>query len=211
MFDEFLVPRGQGAREPFTRRRLPRLRRRQAAPTACARSSPRGASTLPEGRPRTDPARSTVRAWATARTRRSSEGPASDGIDPYPGSVRPRPRRVRGTRRRRSSSRNATQCSRWPASPIASTSSSTARGGRPQSPASRRPTRSWTPPGASASAPARAVVIEDAISGVAAGRAGGFGLVVGVDREPATTPSSTVPTSSSTTSTSCCPPRTCRP
>jgi beta-phosphoglucomutase family hydrolase len=31
--------------------------------------------------------------------------------------------------------------------------------------------------------PARAVVVEDAIAGVTAGRAGGFGLVVGVDRE----------------------------
>jgi beta-phosphoglucomutase family hydrolase len=31
--------------------------------------------------------------------------------------------------------------------------------------------------------PERAVVIEDAISGVQAGRAGGFGLVIGVDRE----------------------------
>jgi beta-phosphoglucomutase family hydrolase len=30
--------------------------------------------------------------------------------------------------------------------------------------------------------PSRAVVVEDALSGVAAGRAGGFGLVVGVDR-----------------------------
>ncbi|HEU4425191.1 MAG TPA: hypothetical protein VFR67_21895, partial [Pilimelia sp.] len=30
--------------------------------------------------------------------------------------------------------------------------------------------------------PAAAVVFEDAISGVQAGRAGGFGLVVGVDR-----------------------------
>ena len=30
--------------------------------------------------------------------------------------------------------------------------------------------------------PERAAVIEDAVSGVAAGRAGGFGLVVGVDR-----------------------------
>jgi HAD superfamily hydrolase (TIGR01509 family) len=30
--------------------------------------------------------------------------------------------------------------------------------------------------------PARAVVVEDATSGVASGRAGGFGLVVGVDR-----------------------------
>jgi trehalose/maltose hydrolase-like predicted phosphorylase len=33
-----------------------------------------------------------------------------------------------------------------------------------------------------ASEPARAVVVEDAIAGVAAGRAGGFGLIVGVDR-----------------------------
>jgi beta-phosphoglucomutase family hydrolase len=31
-------------------------------------------------------------------------------------------------------------------------------------------------------APAAAVVVEDAVSGVAAGRAGGFGLVIGVDR-----------------------------
>lgn len=31
--------------------------------------------------------------------------------------------------------------------------------------------------------PARAVVVEDALAGVAAGRAGGFGLVVGVDRD----------------------------
>jgi HAD superfamily hydrolase (TIGR01509 family) len=31
--------------------------------------------------------------------------------------------------------------------------------------------------------PARAVVVEDAIAGVRAGRAGGFGLVIGVDRE----------------------------
>jgi beta-phosphoglucomutase family hydrolase len=31
--------------------------------------------------------------------------------------------------------------------------------------------------------PARSVVVEDAVSGVQAGRAGGFGLVIGVDRE----------------------------
>jgi alpha,alpha-trehalose phosphorylase len=31
-------------------------------------------------------------------------------------------------------------------------------------------------------APGRAVVVEDALAGVAAGRAGAFGLVVGVDR-----------------------------
>lgn len=33
--------------------------------------------------------------------------------------------------------------------------------------------------------PARAVVVEDAIAGVQAGRAGGFGLVIGVNRSPA--------------------------
>jgi beta-phosphoglucomutase-like phosphatase (HAD superfamily) len=31
--------------------------------------------------------------------------------------------------------------------------------------------------------PQRTVVVEDALSGVEAGRAGGFGLVIGVDRE----------------------------
>jgi alpha,alpha-trehalose phosphorylase len=31
--------------------------------------------------------------------------------------------------------------------------------------------------------PARSIVVEDAISGVEAGRAGNFGLVIGVDRE----------------------------
>ena len=39
-----------------------------------------------------------------------------------------------------------------------------------------------TPPRGSACGPADAVVIEDAVSGVAAGRAGDFGLVIGVDR-----------------------------
>ena len=48
--------------------------------------------------------------------------------------------------------------------------------------ASRRPTASSTPPAASASPPRRAVVVEDALAGVAAGRAGGFGLVIGVAR-----------------------------
>jgi alpha,alpha-trehalose phosphorylase len=33
--------------------------------------------------------------------------------------------------------------------------------------------------------PARAIVVEDALAGIAAGRAGGFGLVIGVARSPA--------------------------
>ena len=48
--------------------------------------------------------------------------------------------------------------------------------------ASRRPTRSSPGPRRSASTPAQAAVFEDALAGVEAGRAGGFALVVGVDR-----------------------------
>ncbi len=48
--------------------------------------------------------------------------------------------------------------------------------------ASPPPTPSSRPPGCSASEPANAAVFEDALAGVAAGRAGKFGLVVGVDR-----------------------------
>ena len=68
--------------------------------------------------------------------------------------------------------------------------------------ASRRPTASSRPPAASASRPARAVVVEDALAGVAAGRAGAFGLVIGVARNAARRASCArrAPTSSSTTS-----------
>ena len=47
---------------------------------------------------------------------------------------------------------------------------------------SRRRTPSWPRPSGSASGRTRAAVFEDATSGVEAGRAGGFGCVVGVDR-----------------------------
>ena len=65
-------------------------------------------------------------------------------------------------------------------------------GRRPASSASRRP---------------QAAVFEDALAGVAAGQAGGFGFVVGVDRVGATRRrrcASTAPTSWSTTWPSCC-------
>ena len=54
--------------------------------------------------------------------------------------------------------------------------------------------------------PAQAAVFEDALAGVAAGRAGNFGFVVGVDRvgQARRARASTAPTSSSTTSPSCC-------
>ena len=49
-------------------------------------------------------------------------------------------------------------------------------------------------------APARAAVVEDALAGVEAGRRGGFGLVVGVDRgDQAAALAGGVPTWSSTT------------
>ena len=72
---------------------------------------------------------------------------------------------------------------RRPGSPTSSTSGSTA-----SSPpatgcaASRRRTPSWPAPACWASSRREAVVFEDALSGVAAGRAGNFGYVVGVDR-----------------------------
>ena len=48
--------------------------------------------------------------------------------------------------------------------------------------ASRLPTRSWPRRAALGVAPGHAAVFEDALAGVAAGRAGQFGYVVGVDR-----------------------------
>ena len=68
-------------------------------------------------------------------------------------------------------------------SPIASTSWSTATWRLPAiCPANRHRTRSSPRPTSWASSPQRTAVVEDAISGVAAGRAGGFALTVGVDR-----------------------------
>ncbi len=64
-----------------------------------------------------------------------------------------------------------------------STSSSTAWSLPPStSPASRHPTCTCSQPDASVSHPHRAVVVEDAVSGVAAGAAGSFDVVIGVDR-----------------------------
>ena len=62
--------------------------------------------------------------------------------------------------------------------------------------------RSSRRPVASASAAHAAVVVEDAVAGVAAGRAGGFGLVIGVDRtaDARRAAAPRAPTSSSTTS-----------
>ena len=56
------------------------------------------------------------------------------------------------------------------------------RRGRSTSRASRRPTPTSPPRARSASTPTQAVVFEDALAGVEAGRAGHFGYVVGVDR-----------------------------
>ena len=75
-------------------------------------------------------------------------------------------------------------CSRRPGSPTGS-QTVVERTRSPRSagcPASRRRTPSRTPPRCSARTAATSVVLEDAVSGVRAGRAGDFGLVVGVDR-----------------------------
>ena len=83
--------------------------------------------------------------------------------------------------RRRSTPR---RCSRPPGSPTGS-ATVVERRGRDRAracPASRRPTRSCTPPTVLGATAATSVVLEDAVSGVRAGAAGDFGLVVGVDR-----------------------------
>ena len=97
--------------------------------------------------------------------------------------------RARGARRRacgaRSSRRapTAARCSRRPASPTSSRRGSTASSPRASTcAASPRPTRSWPAARALGVGAGEAAVFEDALAGVAAGRAGDFGFVVGVDR-----------------------------
>ena len=139
---------------------------------------------LPEGSPDDPPGGSSISALGNRKNAVFQELLRNNGIAPYPGSIRLLdhlaglgiPAAVV------SSSRNAVRFSRPPVWPTASRSSPTASS-RPNaaSPASRRRTCS-SPPRGLGVPPDKAVVVEDALSGVAAGRAGGFGLVVGVDR-----------------------------
>ena len=186
MFDEFLVAH-VGLATPFTDGRLPRLRRRQAplrrrplVPRLARHHAARGRPGRPArrrlGRPRS----------ATARTTCSNELLRARGHRAVPrlGAAARRPRGARHPRRRRVvvAQRPEVLAGVRPGAALRRRRRRRRRRRARASPASRRPTCSSPPPSGSASPPADAVVVEDAVSGVAAGRAGGFGLVVGVDR-----------------------------
>ena len=188
MFDEFL--RASRRTEPSGRSTPTTTTATSTASrgwTASATSSPPAASTLPEATRPTRPAARRCGASATARTTSCQELIETRGRR---GLSRARcdylqAARAAGLRRAVvSSSANAGRCSRPPASPDlfeARVDGVVADASRPAGQAGAR-TRSWPARTRSASTPQQAAVFEDALAGVEAGPAGGFGLVVGVDR-----------------------------
>lgn len=127
----------------------------------------------------------TIRGIGTAKNRIFAEMLERDGIDPYPGTVALIDRLAAAGKPLAvvSSSRNAEQVLR--AARLRDRFEAVVDGvvaaaeGLPGKPAPDTFLRAAELLGA---APERAVVFEDAASGVEAGRRGGFGLVVGVDR-----------------------------
>ena len=192
------------------RRRLPAVRRRQArAATGCATSWPRADVALPEGSADDPPEADTVAGVGNRKNDLLLERLDRDGVEVYPGSVAYL-RAVRGAGLpdggRHRLGQRGTGDSRPPASTTSSTCASTAwwpsvRDCR----ASRRRTRSSPAARLLGVEPAAAAVFEDALAGVAAGRAGGFGFVVGRGpRRPGRGAArATAPTSSSPTSPTC--------
>ncbi len=141
---------------------------------------------LPDGDPGDAPGDDTVCALGNRKNALFNDILEREGIAPYPGSHRTldlldsrSASRPRSCRRRRTPDR----CSRPRGSRHGSTSSSTASWSPTAAcPASRRPMPTSSAPSSSASNPHRSVVVEDAVSGVAAGAAGAFAVVIGVDR-----------------------------
>lgn len=140
---------------------------------------------LPDGAP-SDPAGThTVCGLGNAKNALVNQLLAEEGVEPYPGSVR----LVDDLERRRvpmaivSSSRNAPAVleaaglgHRFPVIVDGAVAAAEHLPGKPAPDTFLHAARLL------GVAPERAAVVEDAVSGVAAGRAGGFGLVVGVDR-----------------------------
>lgn len=182
MFDEFLLPRGM---EPFTDDDY--LRYVDGKPRFDGVRSflaSRGV-TLPDGHLDDPPGDSTVAALGNRKNELFLQILRDDGIAPYPGSVRFLDHlAARGTKVAVvSSSRNAREV--LEASGLAPRFDVVTDGlvaaaehiaGKPE------PDMFLNAAARLGVAPADGVVIEDAVSGVAAGRAGDFGLVVGVDR-----------------------------
>lgn len=141
--------------------------------------------TLPEGDPADDPGASTLCGLGNAKNALVEEVLARDGVSAYPGSVRA----VEDLARRHvpaavvSSSQNAVAV--LDAAGLGGRFAEVVDGsvadaeGLPGKPA---PDTFLLAARRLGVAPEHAAVVEDAASGVAAARAGGFGLVVGVDR-----------------------------
>lgn len=141
--------------------------------------------TLPEGDPSDGSDQVTVCGLGNAKDAEVNRILASDGVDPYPGSVALLDRlRERGTAIAVvSSSRNTRTV--LAAAGLADRFEVIVDGVRAAAEqiAGKPLPDTYLRAAADLGVPAdRAVVVEDAVSGVAAGRAGGFGLVVGVDR-----------------------------
>ncbi|MEV5000285.1 HAD family hydrolase [Nocardioides sp. LML1-1-1.1] len=141
--------------------------------------------TLPEGTPEDPPTAETVAGLGNRKNEAFNEILAKDGVEAYPGSVR-LVEQLHGSGRKLavvSSSRNAPAV--LEAAGLTHYFDFVMHGGLAAElglagkPAPDTFTHAAEVLGATDD---RAVVLEDATSGVAAGRAGGFGLVIGVDR-----------------------------
>jgi beta-phosphoglucomutase family hydrolase len=182
MFDEFLVPRGL---PPFTDADY--LSFVDGKPRFDGVRSFLGSRdiTLPDGDPDDPPGDGSVAALGNRKNDVFQEVLRRDGIAPYPGSVRLLDDLLeRGTSVAVvSSSRNATEVlaasGLAPRFEVVADGVVAAEHGIPGKPA---PDLFLWAADRLGVAAADAVVVEDAVSGVAAGRAGAFGLVVGVDR-----------------------------
>jgi beta-phosphoglucomutase family hydrolase len=186
MFDQFLAARADGGPwEPFDgddylayvdgKRRVDGVRSFLAS---------RGIE-LPEGTAGDAPGHSTVNALGNTKNEAFQDALRADGIEPYPGSVRLLDRLAeRGTAVAVvSSSRNAHEvldaaglADRFAVVVDGNFAAARSLPGKPA------PDTFLAAAEQLGAGPQRSAVVEDAISGVAAGHAGGFRLVVGVDR-----------------------------
>ena len=153
--------------------------------TACARSSPRATSCCPRATPDDAPGDDTVCALGNRKNALFNEILERDGIAPYPGSQRTLDLLERSASPAAivSSSKNARPV--LEAAGLADRFDVVVDGvvvaarGLPGKPAPDAYLLGAELLGVD---PARTVVVEDAVSGVAAGAAGSFGVVIGVDR-----------------------------
>ena len=189
MFDEYLRRRAaHGARSSSRSTRSPTTTSTSTAsrvPTACAPSSTARGIELPEGTPEDPPDAETIDGLGNRKNEIVLTMIREQGVEPYEGSVRyVKAARAAGLRRAVVSS--STNCRDvLAAAGIEDLFERIVDGhlaerehlqGKPA------PDTFLAGARALGVAPAQAAVFEDALAGVEAGRAGGFGFVVGVDR-----------------------------